>query len=430
MPVRQIAVVTSLGVKIGCGLALIGLAARWLDAAGFVFFVQFGFLLALGNLVATGGVIHGVVRSVAAGPTSERAVVLGTALQLSTAIGALVFGIALLFNDSIANLLVGDGSWGWLVIALAPLATIAGQGQIIGGYLTGLGRATANMVIQTIAISMATAAALVALWFGNATLAILGFAGALALQAPLACFWLWRAGHYQSGMLWALDRQHRRNLLRFGYAFVLTATAMPTALFLLRNDYRSDFGAVALAAWLAANRLSDVTTQLLGVYMGQIYLPEQATAEHAADPRRWLKTYFRHLAIAIALMSAGVALFLLAPAFWVRIGLGPTMIYALTIISLYMIGDIARSWPSINQHSLLARGWTGVYALHEVVAAVVFVAFALACKGAFGTLAPAVAYVATNGIVGAAGFLLLLWLHRHFDSPVKKSNQSLGLFRD
>lgn len=412
MPTRHIAVMTSLGVKIACGLLLIGLAARWLDASRFIFFVQFSFLLAVANLVATGGVIHGVVRTVAAGDSAARGTILGTALRLSSAIGAVVVAAALLLGGSVADLLVGDREWGWLVAVLAPLAVIAGQGQIICAYLTGAGHAVANMVIQTAALAFATLAALGSLWLGDAALATLVFAGGLATQAPIALFWLRRTGHYHDGMLWHQDRSQRSELLRYGGAFVLTASAMPLALFLLRDDYRATFGAVALAGWLAANRLSDVTTQLLGVYMGQIYLPEQAAAQSTDDGRLRLSLYARHLLIAGGLMASGVGLFLLIPTFWVRVGLGPAMLPAVAIISLYLVGDVLRSWPSINQHSLLAGGRTGLYAVHEVAATAIFVAFTLWCKALFATMAPAAAYIAANAVVGAGGFALLLRLHR------------------
>lgn len=412
MAVRFIAVVLSLGIKISCGLLLIGLAARWLDAGNFILFIQFSFLLAIGNLVATGGVIHGVVRTVAAGDDVERSTVLGTALRLSSAMGVLMLSAALLFGDRIADLLVDDPEASWLVATLTSLAIIAGQGQIIGGFLTGIGRSAVALTIQTAALVLGTMGALGAMWFGDAALGTLLFAGGLAMQAPISLIWMQRTSQFQLRMLLKQDRHQRSELLHYGGAFVLTAAAMPIALFWLRDDYRAEFGAVALAGWLAANRLSDVATQLLGVYMGQIYLPEQAAAQRMKNRSQSFRLYARHLLIAGSLMAAGVGLFLLMPAFWVRIGLGATLLPAVGIISLYLIGDVIRSWPSINQHSLLARGRTGLYAAHEILAVAIFVTLALSGKPTFTSMAPAIAYVATNLLVGAAGCALLAWIHR------------------
>lgn len=409
---RQIAVVASVAIKIASGLLTIGLAARWLDSAEFIFFVQFGFLLALGNLLATGGVIHGVVRWVAGGVDEDRAAIVGTALAVSASIGFATLIAAGIFSGDISRLLVGSDRWAWLVVALVPLTLLAGQGQIIGAYLTGLGRSIDNLMIQNLALLIATIGTVIALHAGNPVAATLAFAGGLALQAPLMLLWVKLCRLYHPHILTRVSRTHGRELLRYCLAFVVTATAMPLALFFLRDDYREGFGVVLLAGWLAANRLSDVFTQLLGVYMGQIYLPERARALRDGGRSRWLGGYARHLTVAAAKMLGGVALFLLAPQFWIKLGLGAGMLPAVGIITLYLIGDALRSWPSINLHSLLAVGATRTYAAVELLTVGLFIALFFAFKPLAGSMAPAAAYIANNLLIGAIGFVILWRIER------------------
>jgi hypothetical protein len=45
---------------------------------------------------------------------------------------------------------------------------------------------------------------------------------------------------------------------------------MPVIIFALRYLYRQTFGPRDLGYWLAANRISDVTTSLLGLFMTQV----------------------------------------------------------------------------------------------------------------------------------------------------------------
>jgi O-antigen/teichoic acid export membrane protein len=404
---RQIAVVASVAIKIVSGLLTIGFAARWLDSTEFIFFVQFGFLLALGNLLATGGVIHGVVRGMAGGADEDRVAIVGTALAVSASIGLVTLIVAAVFSGNISRLLVGSDRWWWMVVALVPLTLFAGQGQIVGAYLTGLGHSIDNLMIQNLALLLATIGTVFGLYSGDPVAATLAFAGGLALQAPLMLIWVKLRGLYHPHILARVSRAHGRELLRYCFAFIVTATAMPLALFVLRDDYRHSFGVALLAGWLAANRLSDVFTQLLGVYMGQIYLPERAQVLRDANRPRWLRGYTQHLAIAGATMLGGVAAFLLAPQFWIRLGLGEAMLPAVAIITLYLIGDVLRSWPSINLHSLLAAGATRTYAAVELLTVGLFVALFFAFKSIAGSMAPAVAYIANNLLIGLIGFVIL-----------------------
>lgn len=404
---RQIAVVASVATKIVSGLLTIGLAARWLDSTGFIFFVQFGFLMALGNLLATGGVIHGVVRWVAGGVDEDRTAIVGTALAVSASIGFVTLAAAALFSGDISRLLIGSDHWGWLVVALVPLTLLAGQGQIIGAYLTGLGCSIDNLMIQNLALLIATIGTIIGLSFNSPVAATLAFAGGLALQAPLMLLWVRLRGLYHPHILTRFSRAHSRELMRYCLAFIVTATAMPLALFFLRDDYRASFGVALLAGWLAANRLSDVFTQVLGVYMGQIYLPERAQALRDGARPQWLRGYGLHLAIAAAKMTGGLAIFLLEPQFWIKLGLGEAMLPAVGIITLYLIGDVLRAWPSINLHSLLAVGATRTYAAVELLTAGLFIALFLALKPVAGAMAPAAAYITNNLLIGAIGFVII-----------------------
>lgn len=394
-------------IKTISGALILVVSARWLPTGDFAAFSQFGFLIGLLNLFSAGGLQSAVIREAAsAGQDWPRlGTVAGGALAVSAG-GGLVLLVAAVFASAwISEILVAHTRDGGLVIACAAAALIAGLGQIGCAYLSGTGHLQRSIVAQSIAILIATLATVIALTVGSYQLAVAALSVGLAMSLPAMILVTPRAVRRDLPRHLRVNRNEVRRLVQFASAFLATAALMPTALFLLRDHYREVFGITLLAYWLAANRISDVTTQFIGLYMSQIYVPEVARAQPATGAI--IARYRRHLAGAAAIMVIGFVVFALAPTFFVSLVVGPGMAAASGIVLLYLAGDVLRTWPSINANHLIAKRRVPLYVGLEV-ANVVFFAIGTLVLVRVSPLAPAIAYIGTNLIVGLIG-LILVW---------------------
>ena len=127
---------------------------------------------------------------------------------------------------------------------------------------------------------------------------------------------------------------------------------MPGTLFGLRHVYRESFGTDLLGYWLAANRVSDVTSQILGLYMAQIFLPQVARETELRSTGKLLRNT---LLIGSTVMLGGWAIFMMGAPFFVTAFFSPAYLPAIPFIAGYLLGDGLRVAASMTMHWMLAR---------------------------------------------------------------------------
>lgn len=178
---------------------------------------------------------------------------------------------------------------------------------------------------------------------------------------------------------------------------------MPLTLIGLRSVYLESFGLELLGYWLAANRISDVNTQLLGLYLTQDFLPKAAVHADDIARRALLKRTFL---IGTGVMTAALVTFSLAPELWVTIFLSPKFLPAISFMLGYFVGDVLRVTAALVSYEALARKRLITYVLIEAAAAA-GIAVIMLCLIIAGTAsAPPIAYALTYALiaVGAAAF--------------------------
>ena len=399
-----LAVAIFFGFKIALGAAILIASAQWMTVASFAVFSQLLILIAYLASIGTAGVQNGLIRQIAA--ANSDAVAIGREVRAALSIWAIVALIALcgswLLRGEIAVLLTGTREVAWVVPWLALLAMWSGLGQLLCSVLTGTGRAGAALLAQGIGLLAGTLPALMLLHRGlPAGAAIVFTAGqgvttllAGATIAPI----LHGAWRYRGPVRPEISR-----LLAFSGAFLATASIMPLTLIGLRSIYRTAFGLDALGYWLAANRISDVNTQLLGLYMVQAYLPAMARAP-IRDQRRLA---FRTAAVALGVMALPLLIFLAVPSFVIRTFLSAKFLPASAFFAAYFLGDMLRVGASVAAFSALAHARLKLYVALEAVAAMLMAIFVVTLSWAGRQTAPAVAYVATYGLLFLAAALFL-----------------------
>ncbi len=354
------------GAKILVGLALLKLSAEMLPVAGFALFSQFVMLWALLNLVASGGVQNGLIRQIAGAGDAPAARASFRAGGRIWAAASLVLLALLPFSAGVSVLLVGHPGAGWIVPWLVGGAMLAGAGQLFSAVLIGSQRLAANVASQGAGLVGGFVAAAACLYRGEAGWAVVAFAWGAQLT-PLTAWWLARGSLAVSpGPSSGVGREVRA-LLGYSGAFLAVATMTPAVLFVLRYFYLETFGVTALAEWLVANRVSDVSTQLIGLFMVQWFLPTLARPGRSIrDDRR---TTLAAFLLGTGAMGLVLAAFLIAAPVLVPLLLSDDYLPATGAIGMYMAGDVLRVAASIAMFSALARRRLGLYVGLETAAA-------------------------------------------------------------
>lgn len=387
------------GAKVLVGLALLKLSAGLLPVAGFALFSQFFMLWALLNLVASGGVQNGLIRQIAGAEIDRAARTAFRAGVLIWAAASVLLLSLILLNNLVSILLVGDTSAGWIVPWLVCAAVVTGAGQLLSAVLIGSGRLTANVCSQASGLLVGFVAAAACLYRAEAEWAVIAFACGSLLTPVTAWFLTRRSPVLGRGPAEAVGSEVRA-LLGFSGTFIAVAIITPSVLFALRHVYLEVFGIEALAEWLVANRISDVSTQLIGLFMVQWYLPTIS-----GPGRTWSRNRTTSLAaflVGSAAMGLLLVVFTVGAPILVPLFLSDQYVSASRSISIYMFGDVLRVAVSIAMFHALAQRRLWVYlGLETATAALIGLLVGVGVQQ--GQInAPYFGYVAAYGLVSAA----------------------------
>ena len=393
-------------VKIASGLLLLKLSAALLAVDDFAIFAQFLFLGALASTIAVGGAQNGIVREVAAGDTTRVRRAGSAAFALWVITLAVVAVISITTAQPISFALTGSPSYAWAVPAVALVAIASGPSQILCAVLTGLGRTKASLFAQGAGLIIGTVAAAftIAIYKTPAVAALAFYAGSLV--STVIAMVAVRDLTILEQLPRAVIKAEMALLLRYAGGFVGIAVTTMCTMFALRYVYLGAFGQGALSFWLVAQRISDLSTQLMGLFMSQLVVPSFASAE--VEQRRLL--LIRYWVGITCLMIAVFLIFAALPQFWVRLFLSPLYLAAIPMILVYMLGDIARATVSLAMHAALARKRILIYAGLEIAAIGVMAAITLTLVALKQPFAPMAGY--TLGYVSVAICCIAWWLRQ------------------
>lgn len=386
------------GAKVLAGLFLLKLSAELLPAAGFALFSQFVMLWALLNLIASGGVQNGLIRQVAGADSDVAARTAFRAGLRIWAAAAVVLLLLIPVKDAVSVALVGTATAAWMTPWLVVGAILAGAGQLCSSVLIGSGRLASNVASQTAGLLGGFVAAVVCLFQSEAGWAVIAFAAG-SLLTPVTAWFLARRlpalGRGRAGPM----APEVRTLVGYSGAFLAVAVVTPAVLFALRHFYREAFGIDALAEWLVANRISDVSTQLIGLFMVQWYLPTISGAGRTLSENR--KTALTAFAVGSAVMFLLLAAFTIGAPLLVPLFLSEQYLSASRSIGLYMLGDALRVAVSIAIFHALARRrlWT-YFGIEAASAALIGILAGIGIQQG-QVEAPYFAYVAVYGLLSA-----------------------------
>ena len=400
------------GLRVASALVLLKLSASFLPVADFTVFSQLMLFAALLNVLALGGAQNGVIRQAAAAEGADAlARTQAAAFAIWGAALPLALLAALLGGGVISSILVGSPAQARVVLGITAVALAGAPGQVWCGVLTGRKRVARSLMAQAAGLISGAAAAgwrimahdppgaALAFASGSLVTTVVSLPFALQLGLPLI----------PRRFSWAPVKA----VLGYSAAFAATTGYASVVLFGLRSVYRAHFGATQLGYWLAANRVSDMSTQLLGLFMIQMFVPYMAMTRDEGQRRTIL---LRCWAVAALVMTGFVAVFSLASALLIHLFLSDAYLPAAGAIRTYMIGDVLRVWPSLAMYTAFANGRPLRYAGIEAGALTVMGLVATSLISAGDPAAPQLGYVAAYAI--AATVVSLAFLLKPAPEPV------------
>ena len=393
------------GLRVASALLLLKLSASFLPVDGFAVFSQFILFASLLNLVAVGGAQNGLIRQAAAADDTEA---LARTQSAALFIWAVAFPVLALLvalgSGRISHVLMGNGEQRPAVITIALLALAAGPGQVWCSILSGRKRVAQSLAAQASGLLAGAGAAAWLITRGEPVAAAIGFASGSLVT--MAVSFLFTAALRIPFAPPRSTMAEIRTLLRYSAAFAATTGFSAIVLFGLRWRYREAFGATELGYWMAANRISDLSTQLLGLFMIQVFVPHLAMTE--SEPAR-RALVLRCWAAGAAVMGAIVAVFSLAPRPLVHIFLSDAFLPAIPAIRTYMVGDLLRVWPTLAMYAAFARGRPSRYAAIEIGTLSVMATITLALVSVGQVQAPQFGYLGAYALAAVLVTLAFLW---------------------
>jgi O-antigen/teichoic acid export membrane protein len=394
--------------RIAAGLLLLKLSASRLAVEGFTAFSQLMLFAALLNLVAIGGAQNGLIRQAAASPDIDAlSGVQGAALLIWRRIAPVLAIVIAAASGWLSKVLVGTSQEWWAVIAIGWVALTAGPGQIWCSILSGRKRVVPSLVAQALGLLVGTALAALLIIEGHALAATIGFACGSLVTMGAAYRFVSRLG--MNRVPRAVARAEAPRLLNYSAAFAATTSFSSIVLFGLRSHYRAHFGTAALGYWLVANRISDMSTQLLGLFLIQFFVPHFAMLRSESGRRTLM---LRCWALGAAVMGAIPLVFSLLARPLVHVFLSDAYLTAIPAIQTYMIGDLMRVWASLAMYAAFAGGRPSHYAGIEIATLSLMGLITLTLIAAGDPRAPLTGYCAAYATTATIVTLAFLWSNR------------------
>jgi O-antigen/teichoic acid export membrane protein len=407
--IRHWAIPVYFAIRIASALVLLKLSTQFLTVQGFANFAQFIAFSSLLNMAVVGGAQNGLIREAAAANAGELADVHSAGLAVWAGAAPLVGIPVALFSPQISSILTGSGGYWQVVVALTLLSLAAGPGQVCWSILSGRMRVAQSLGAQSVGILTGTA---IASWFilgGNFVAAALAFA-----SGPLVGMFVALPFTARLRLSWRPAWRGVRPLLGYSAAMASTLGFSALVLFALRWVYRGHFGATQLGYWLAANRISDMSTQFLGLFMLQAFVPHLAMIR---DKRERSGLILRYGLMGAGLTGSALLAFVLAARPLVHLFLSDAYTPAIPVIRLYMVGDFLRVWGSLAMFTAFAGGKPRRYATIEIGTMSLMAALTLFLIRSGETRAPQLAYAAAWGTTALACAAVLFFGRRQHRAP-------------
>ena len=366
------------------GLVVVKLVAWYAGPTGVGRLGQFMSLMSLLAVLAGGGIGAGIVKYVAEyrDDAQRLARLLGAALYYACCAACLMGGATLLLSRPLAQHLLGDPRYQWLICLLAVAQLGIALVNYVLAVVNGFGDVKRLAFIQVTGAALGTIlVALLSRW--------LHLYGALLALVAGQVLWLLagvpalrRSPYFHRGMLRVrFDREMSRRLAAFSTMSLASALLPPLVNLAVRNHLAANFGWRQVGYWQAAGKVSDAYLLFLTSAINVHYLPRLAAMRDRAALAAELRTAYRYLMPAVAALAAAVYL----GRGWVtRLLFDADFSAANTLYGPQLTGDVLKVASFVLSYLMLAKAMTRLFVVSECVFAASYLALVYLFTARFG----------------------------------------------
>jgi len=273
---KSIAVVIMVLVRIFILLIALKFLAHQFGASGFGFLTQVMAVGATFSSLAGGGLVNGLVREIAASKTeAERISWLQSAIFISTISAVVLAAVSYFLYMRGSQLILGDEKFSWVFLLIGATQIVTGYGLAGQSYLSGLGYiGTVSIAGILGGVLSVLIIALGGVFFGLSG-AIVGCAIIGLSPSLVALVFFFRKFQRQNiaETFMKIDKKRIAALLKYGLAFIVTASAVPLVLIEIRSTVGLKLGWHEVGYWQAISRIGDAYIQVIGMWFLSVLLP-------------------------------------------------------------------------------------------------------------------------------------------------------------
>jgi len=375
--------------KLLVGFLLLKLVSFYLGADGLGRLGHFMSLLTILSILAGGGILNGVIKYVAEYRAYPFKLVgfLSSAASYSLIFSLLLFGMGVIFSQSIAGAILGDPQLYPFIIALALAQVGFAFSNLVIGVSNGLGQNHIYAKIQIIGSLLAVPVCwtLVANWGVEG--AVLGLIASLLATVFPAVFFCLKSRITRHIKIISISKDSFRKLSSFTLMLITSAIAFPLVEIVVRQHIIDTSGYREAGIWQAATRLSSAYVGLFSVFLAYWFMP-MISAENS-----WLiirRQVFRVMLISATVFFLGAAFLYLFREMFISVLLSDDFLKLKDLIIYQLVGDFFKVNAYVIGFVVVAKAVTRVYIGAELFQSLLFLVLAISLEsfylGAHGVM--------------------------------------------
>jgi len=400
--------------KLFAGLLIVKIIAVSVGADGLGHLGQFMSLMSMVTILAGGGITSGIIKYVSEFRQDKNSLdaYLGAA-SFVAATATLIVGAGLyLAADSVSRWLFQTSEYGGAIQVLAVVQFFIALSNLLTGLVNGHQRVAAFAVITVASvIAGATGAAAACFYYG--------MKGAMfGLMWMASCPVLFLIPWYQFGLKFKWrqlaprwDKKKVRQFAHFSLMLLTSVLTMQMSQIIVRHIIESNSSWAQVGYWQAVSKISDAYLQFITVVLANYFLPRLAELKRRSEIKKEIRLAYQYAMPVLFLM--GSLVFICRD--WIILLLFSREFSPMKeFFTFQLLGDCFKVAAYIGAYVAVAKAFTRVYILAEIIQSVMLVFFCAIFVGQFGAVGATYAYC-LNYVVYF--FIVNYVLRRYLNGP-------------
>lgn len=397
-------------VRMLTGFISVKVVAVIIGPAGIALLGQLNNFIGIVMSLASGGINNGIVKFTSEFKESERKTRLyfSTSLRITLALSFFSGIVLILFPKYWAKVVLFDPSYYYVFTLFGIALTLF----TLNGYLMSIinGFKEFKLFVRISIIS-----SLLGLFFSVFLVYALGLRGALISAVShqsisfFVTLWFIRKTpwfnrlHFNAG----IDKKIIKDFSKYSLMALVTAATIPVSQLFIRGYAISNISIIEAGWWESMNRISGVYLTIITASFGVYYLPRLSELRHKSDISKEIVTSFKIILPSVVLLFIMIFLFRNQI---VRLLFSEEFLPMAALFKWQLIGDIFKISTWLIGTVLIAKTYTKLYILNEVIFSLAYVLLSVAFTQQFGIVGVTMAYA----INYALALCFIIYVYKRF----------------